>query len=145
LLEKGVASLREEIGEIYKPKLEKYVRLSQQCTSDLQSLMELLKNAGKQREAVMGYFQLSAKDKTVSVKSLIETASVTSAIIKSLVEKGIFEQYHIGQDRVVFGDADSGLPILSPAQSAAMASIADGLAKKDVALLHGVTSSGKTE
>ncbi len=145
LLEKQVATLREEITDAYKPKVEKYYRLSEQCSNDLQSLMELLKNAGKQREAVMAYFQLSAGKKPVRAKELMETASVNSAVLRSLAVKGILETYEISQDRVVFDDAESGLPILTDAQKAAMESINTGLEQKDVALLHGVTSSGKTE
>ncbi len=145
LLEKGVAVLREEIADPYKPKVEKYVRLSEHCSNDLAMLMDLLKNAGKQREAVMAYFQLSAGKKRVRAKELMEFASVGAPVLKSLAEKLIFELYEVGQDRVIFDDADSGMPKLSEAQASALDALVAGLGQKDVALLHGVTSSGKTE
>ncbi len=145
LLDRGIAALREEIADPYKPKVEKYVRLTEHCSSDPATLMDLLKNAGKQREAVMAWFQLSALKKPVKARELTEFASVTMPVVKALVDKMIFELYEVGTDRVVFDPADSGMPVLSRAQQEAMTALIEGLAQKDVALLHGVTSSGKTE
>lgn len=147
LMEKGVASVKEEISETYKPKLVRYIRMAEAWSDpqQLQELLEKLKNAEKQRALVLTWFQLAASGKPVAVKQLSDSAGVPSSIIKALIDKGIFEDYHVQEDRVTFG-SDSGLrPELSPAQQAAFDSINKNFESKDVNLLFGVTSSGKTE
>jgi primosomal protein N' (replication factor Y) len=148
MMEKNIVTLQEEISEIYKPKLQRYVRLHPEFENNdgLQELLQLLKNAGKQKEIVLSYFQLrAAAKKPVSLQELTEAANATSSTVKALVDKDIFEEYHIQQDRVAFEDEHAEQPELSPAQQAAFQSIAQNFEEKDVNLLHGVTSSGKTE
>lgn len=148
LLNKNVLSLQEEIQEEYKPKLIRYIRLHQGFSSDesLMSLLDSLKGV-KQKEVLMHYFQLNAQEKKpISVKYLTEKAQATSASIKALIDKNIFEEYHIQEDRVNFdkNKIDTNL-VLSEAQQKAFLEIKDSFLTKDVSLLHGVTSSGKTE
>ncbi len=150
LLNKNIVTLQEEIQEEYKPKLVKYIRLHQDYQEE-SKLVELLdnfnKNANKQRELVLQYFQLQAQQKNpISIKQLTETASASSSIVKALVEKNIFEEYHIQEDRVNFdkNKTDNQLD-LSQAQQTAFDEIEKSFLEKDVCLLHGVTSSGKTE
>ena len=83
---------------------------------------------------------------TISVKQLTETAQSSAAIVKALVEKQIFEEYFIQEDRVNFdkNKVDNDL-ILSEAQQETFDEIEKFFTKKEVCLLHGVTSSGKTE
>ncbi|AWA31188.1 primosomal protein N' [Flavobacterium magnum] len=148
MMENNIISIREEVQDMYTPKLVKYIRLHRDydAASDLQALLEVLKSAKKQKEALLGYFQLNAEKKPIAVKRLTETSGVTAAVIKGLVEKGIFEEYHIREDRVDFGDdrGDDRL-LLSKAQQSTLDNIVSALEKKDVCLLHGVTASGKTE
>lgn len=147
LIAKNAVSLQEEISEKYKPKTIRYIRMQPEFLQQepLGELMELLSRAQKQREAVMHYFQLQASvKKPVSVKMLTD-AGVTAAVIKSLVDKEIFEEYHLEEDRVQFeGEDDAGFG-LSPKQQQAFGEIKTSFETKDVTLLHGITSSGKTE
>nr|WP_315132038.1 primosomal protein N' [uncultured Flavobacterium sp.] len=154
LIDKNILVLEEEIQESYKPKLVRYVRLHPKYESNtgLGELIETLKNANKQREIVMSYFQLSASEKTrgeakpITVKKLIEVANSSSAVVKALIEKEIFEEYFIQEDRVNFaGKAQEKALLLSQAQQTAFNGIKDSFTQKEVCLLHGVTSSGKTE
>lgn len=154
LIDKNILVLEEEIQESYKPKLVRYVRLHPKYESNtgLGELIETLKNANKQREIVMSYFQLSASEKTrgeakpITVKKLIEVANSSSAVVKALIEKEIFEEYFIQEDRVNFaGKAQENALLLSQAQQTAFNGIKDSFTQKEVCLLHGVTSSGKTE
>jgi primosomal protein N' (replication factor Y) len=57
--------LEEEMRETYKPKLVRYIRLHSKYDSNegLGELLETLKNANKQKEVVLTYFQLNASDK----------------------------------------------------------------------------------
>ncbi|HLA55045.1 MAG TPA: primosomal protein N' [Flavobacterium sp.] len=147
MMENNILTLQEEISETYKPKLTRYVRLAHGFDNNdgLEKLLIELKSAGKQKEVVMGYFQLNASKKPITVKELAETSGATPATIKALVDKGIFEEYFIEHARVNFEDDNISKPELSAAQQTAFESINKNLESKDVTLLHGVTSSGKTE
>ena len=149
LIDKNILILQEEIQESYKPKLVRYVRLHPKYESSqgLSELLEILKSANKQKEIVMLYFQLSATEKKpITVKKLIEEANSSSAIVKALIEKEIFEDYHLQVDRVNFNGKINDKELqLSLDQNDAFLAIKDSFVSKEVCLLHGVTSSGKTE
>nr|WP_294939377.1 primosomal protein N' [uncultured Flavobacterium sp.] len=148
MLAKNVLVLQEEVAEKYKPKLTRYIRLQQEFLQQeqLAELMEILSRAQKQRELVLHYFQLNAKEKKpISVKQLVETSGSTASVVKSLVDKGIFEEYFIAHDRVSFEKEDEVGFELSVPQQAAFDGIKESFDRHAVTLLHGVTASGKTE
>ena len=149
LVDKNILVLQEEVQESYAPKLVRYVKLHSKYESNegLGELLEVLKNANKQKEIVLSYFQLSASEKKpITVKKLIETANSTSTIIKALIDKEIFKEYFIQVDRVNFsGKTREEQLQLSEAQQIAFKEIKQSFNDKEVCLLHGVTSSGKTE
>ncbi|MES2574992.1 MAG: primosomal protein N' [Bacteroidota bacterium] len=149
LVDKNILVLQEEVQESYTPKLVRYVKLHSKYDSNvgLNELLETLKSANKQKEIVLSYFQLSASEKKpITVKKLIEAANSTLTIIKTLIEKEIFEEYHLQVDRINFsGKTKEERLKLSKAQQIAFEKIKESFAKKEVCLLHGVTSSGKTE
>ncbi|OYQ34745.1 primosomal protein N' [Flavobacterium cyanobacteriorum] len=147
LIKNNIVSLQEEIREKYKPRRVRYIRLQPEFIEQeqLNGLLEILSRAKKQREAVLQYFQILAREKKpVSVKKLTDSG-VSAAVIKSLIEKEVFEEYYLEQDRVVFqGAEDSGFT-LSEKQEEALMLVRERLEKNAVTLLHGITSSGKTE
>ncbi|WP_291287954.1 primosomal protein N' [Flavobacterium sp.] len=149
MIARNIIVLEEEIKEGYKPKLVRYVKLHAQYESDngLGELLEVLKNANKQKEIVLSYFQIMASEKKpITVKKLVEVSNSTSAVVKALIDKEIFEEYLLQQDRVLFtGQTTDQQLILSEAQEKAFTAIKENLLEKEVCLLHGVTSSGKTE
>ena len=147
LIQKSAISIQEEIYEQYKPKLVKYVRLHPDYSSDasLEKLLETLSKAKKQREAVLGFFQLLSSKKPIKAKDLEVKAAVSSSVLKSLVDKNIFEFYEIQIDRISFVGDTNDLKQLNEFQQFALQEIKDSFQKKDVTLLHGITSSGKTE
>ena len=149
LIDKNILIFQEEIQESYKPKLVRYVRLHPKYESSqgLSELLEILKSANKQKEIVMRYFQLSATEKKpITVKKLVDEANSSSAIVKALIEKEIFEDYHLQVDRVNFNGKINDKELqLSLDQNDAFLAIKDSFVSKEVCLLHGVTSSGKTE
>ena len=149
LINKNILVLQEEMLETYKPKLIRYIRLNTKYESNdgLSELLEMLKSANKQKEIVLSYFQLSALNKKpITVKSLIEAANSTANVVKALIDKQIFEEYYIQEDRVNFkGKIKEEALQLSEAQENAFQEIKTSFSTKDVCLLHGVTSSGKTE
>ncbi|WP_282043232.1 replication restart helicase PriA [Winogradskyella flava] len=149
LVEKGVLHLQEELYEKYQPKLVRYVKLHNNHKSEekLQELLEILSRAPKQREVILVLFALEASDnKPIKVSELVERSGTSSAIVKALIDKGILEEYHIQADRIQFeGDGDADSKTLNEAQRQAFKEIETTFQSKSVALLHGVTSSGKTE
>lgn len=149
LMAKDIIVLEEEIKESYKPKLIRYVKLHSKYETDegLGQLLEVLKNANKQKEIVLAYFQLSASEKKpITVKKIVEASQSSPGAVKALVEKEILEEYFLRQDRVNFeGKASEKQLQLSEAQEKAFTEIKENFTDKEVCLLHGVTSSGKTE
>lgn len=148
LIHKKIITLEEEIQEVYKPKLIRYIRLHAQYQTEenLITLLDSLKS-DKRKNLVLQYFQLQAQErKPISVKQLTETTQTSAAIIKALVEKGVFEEYYIQEDRVNFDKNKTENELtLSEAQQKAFSEIEQSFSTKEVCLLHGVTSSGKTE
>ncbi|MDG5492330.1 primosomal protein N' [Psychroserpens sp. SPM9] len=149
LLEKNAISVQEEIYEKYKPKLVRYVKLSSKFSSEkaLQNLMEELSRAPKQRDVVMTLFSVSAQTKKpVKVTDLSSESGASSSIIKALIDKGILEEYHIQIDRVQYdGDDNEDSKQLNDYQEIALNEVLESFENQNITLLHGVTSSGKTE
>lgn len=154
LLEKEAIFVKEELKRNYQPKLEMRVRLSENVREEkaLQQLFDDLARAPKQQALLMKYLELShllngaGKMKEVSKKELIRKAEASPAAFNGLVEKKIFEVY-----RQEIGRLDSSphttleLNPLNESQQQAFVQVLETFQKKNVCLLHGVTSSGKTE
>ncbi len=150
LLDKNVIVLKEEVYEQYKPKLVRYVKLGAEHISDqkLEELLNSLTRAPKQSQVVLSLFQLQGKSqKPIKVSELEKASNSSKAVIKSLVDKGILEEYFIKTDRVNYeGENDnSESKDLNEYQEAALADIKSSFEEGKVTLLKGVTSSGKTE
>lgn len=154
LLQKGAIIISERLVERYRPLQETYVRLNFP-NGDMSALAEAfskVKGARKQETALQNLIQLSAFNrqseppKEVSRAALIEHADVTTAIIKALSDKGIVEIYRKTIDRFKYsGIVSPELPQLSEPQSKALSEIHQSWMIHNTTLLHGVTSSGKTE
>ncbi|WP_157972916.1 replication restart helicase PriA [Aureibaculum luteum] len=148
LLKKKAIVLQEEIIEQYTPKLIKYIRLNERYNDqkELGDLLEELSRANQQRNAVMTYFSLhGATKKPIKQKQLKEVSKVSPAVIKALAEKEVFEIYTIQTDRVNFKEATDSFKELSEFQEECYNELNKSFEKNEVVLLHGITSSGKTE
>lgn len=150
LLKKNIILLKEEVYERYKPKLVRYVKLDDAYLTEdrLESLLVSLSRAPKQSQVVLSLFQHQARRKGPIKVSDLENAGTSSrAVIKSLIDKGVLEEYFIRTDRVVYdgNEGDSEVKSLNTDQKNALADIIKNFKKQKVTLLQGVTSSGKTE
>ena len=154
LLAKGAISIKEELKRSYKPKTETRVKLAPACQSEerLRQLFDELERAPKQRALLMkhlelsGFFSNQAALREVSKKELLARADSTADAFNGLVKKGVFETYQFEVGRLAREQANTvDLHPLNPAQQAAYDGILACFREKNVCLLHGVTSSGKTE
>ncbi len=150
LLAKNIIILKEEVYEQYKPKMVRYVRMGKAYSSEekLEELLNSLTRAPKQSKVVLSLFQIQATSKEPIKVSELETASASSsAVIKALINKEILEEYCVQTDRVVYLDDQERLDLksLNEYQERALLSIQENFKKNKSTLLHGVTSSGKTE
>ena len=148
LLDQNVIALEQELSEKYKPKLIRCVRLhpDYQHENGLQDLIETLKNASKQREIVLSYFNLANSTKQIKVADLKLKSKATSTQIKTLIDKQIFEEFYYQTDRIQFQDSeDDASKELNVHQITALDAIDQAFETYTTVLLHGVTSSGKTE
>ncbi|MFH4968029.1 primosomal protein N' [Gaetbulibacter sp. M240] len=149
LIAKDAITLQEDIYETYKPKLVRYVKLHTTYNSEeqLHKLLDDLSRAPKQREVVMTFFSLSAQTKKpVKVTDLAKASDTSSSIIKTLIDKDILEEYFIQTDRIQYqGEENEDSKHLNDYQAAALEEIKTSFESHEVSLLHGVTSSGKTE
>lgn len=152
VITKGAARIKEEVKEGYKPRMEAYVQMASSVTEkDLEKLMpELEKKAYKQLETLMAYMQLSewhtGKPKNVKKsKLLLQTGGSTSAL-DQLVKKNILEIVMKEVSRLPYDDVKKvSANTLENFQQEAMNKVHESFKEKEVVLLHGVTSSGKTE
>ena len=143
LLKRNIISLLEEINEKYRPKTIRKVKLVNELIDE-----SVLKNAKKQKLIVKHFTNLSKELNTdsVPVSHLLKSASASHQALNSLIEKGLFSVYEDEISRLEHFEKEDLISFdLSPVQQQAFNQITTNFEEKDVALLHGVTSSGKTE
>lgn len=149
LMDQGFVDVEEEIYEAYKPKLVKYIKLAADYEKEemMHQALDELSRAPKQREILLNYFSLKAKStKPIKAKDLLKVADASNTQLKSLTDKGILEIYKIQTDRLSYAKSqDSEIKELNEEQERALEEIEASFKDKEVCLLHGVTSSGKTE
>ncbi|MEG2514900.1 MAG: primosomal protein N', partial [Bacteroidaceae bacterium] len=152
LLEKEAIFVKEELRRNYKPKMETRVRLTNEYSGEdhLRQVFDELTRAPKQLNLLMKYIELSGLMggtlKEVTKKELLAKTTTSSAVLNGLVDKHIFEQYYseVGRLQELQTELTEANP-LNEFQQKAYDSICTSFQEKEVCLLHGVTSSGKTE
>lgn len=153
LLDKEALFVKEEMRRTYKPKTETRVRLAAEAAGEerLKELFDELARAPKQLALLMKYIELSgvlgsASLKEVGKKELLKRAGVSPAVFNGLVDKRVFEVYQqeIGRLNALPGKTVE-LNALNEFQQQAYEEVVRSFREKNVTLLNGVTSSGKTE
>lgn len=147
LLEKEVVIISDELEHAYRPRTERVVTLAAVYKDEEQmhQLFDELQRAPRQLELLMAYIELSVKNKVVRQADLLERTGATSAQVKALADKNIFLLEEVAVDRLGMQSADEIRQInFTPSQQETYNELEKGLEDKDVALLEGVTGSGKT-
>ena len=140
------AGLKNEEG--YRPKTETCIELCEPYrTEQAQHIaLDMLRRAEKQQKVLVDYLYLSEGGE-VTREELMNESHCTSAVLKALIDRKILRTYEREVGRLNHGGEPHPERIkrMSPAQLDAYNSILFQFLKKKVVLLHGVTSSGKTE
>ena len=153
LVEREAVFVSERLKANYKPKTEVCVRLTfEQGNHDaLRHAFDLVGRAKQQETLLLSFLDLSHFMQAgcyteVSRSQLLERAGVSPAVLAGLVNKGVLETYKREVSRFAQVVRQCvPMPELSGEQSRALNEIFDSMREKAVTLLHGVTSSGKTE
>ena len=156
LLDKGALSIDETLREGYKPKSEVHVRIAEAYRSEeaLNEALQSLRRAAKQQQLLLRLIELTeceAPDfivkKELARSVLLKESGMAAAVLNGLIAKGIIETYIVEVGRL--NDAveanEISMSPLSEHQQRAFDEIKESWTTHDVCLLHGVTSSGKTE
>ena len=153
LLDKEALFVKEELRRTYKPKTEARIRLTEQASNErrMRMLFDELSRAPKQLALLMKYVELSgalgsAPLREVTKKELLQRSAASPSILNGLVEKKVFDVYYQEIGRLN-RQADEVIELnpLNEHQQQAYNEITESFRDKNVCLLHGVTSSGKTE
>jgi len=152
LQQKGVVTLHEELTHRYKPKEVSYVKLSDLYSKEdkLKVVFDELSRAPKQLQALTSYIQLSnffnEGNQPIKKAKVAEKGGVTSSVINHLVKKEIFTEEKLTESRIADNSSKHLLQHeLSKDQMEARDEILESFSTQSVCLLHGITSSGKTE
>jgi primosomal protein N' (replication factor Y) len=148
LIEKKVCYVWEAFNERYKEKKENYVMLNPDFNNE-EKLNELLNNwakAPKQLELLLSYLHISKTEGEVVQTPLLKKSGASAAQLKGLVEKNILFIDKKSVDRIENLPQKISIDFeLSGEQKTALDKINLIFSEKNVCLLHGVTSSGKTQ
>ncbi len=162
------AGLKAEDG--YRPKTETYIRLTPayQNEAALHVALNILGRAPKQLEAFIAYLELSGWDQVeemsneklemrngqqggdiseITREELLNASHASATTLQQLEKRGVLETYEVEVGRLNHGGAyhPELIKQLNTAQQEAYNQVLLSMMKKPVTLLHGVTSSGKTE
>jgi len=158
LVDKEALWVEEVIASRYKPRVETCVRLHSDIDSEdrLRTSFDILEKAPKQLDILMNFVRLSGvlqswataqvTPATVTKKELLQAVDAQADALSSLFRKKILEPYTKEVSRLKSPSSiSSQVASLNAFQQAAMNQIREAFITKDVVLLHGITSSGKTE
>lgn len=155
LMEEGIVEINEKVVEKYKARKQTFIELlAERDDNDrLHDFFGLVGKSRQQEKALIAYLDLSGwmrrneSLRDVTREELLSASGVSPAILKALVDKGILRQNKRAVNRfnAVGSAAAPQLSMLSPAQKKALGEIRESFREHNVALLHGVTGSGKTE
>ena len=151
LIDKSVCFVWEALKESYKPKKETYILLHSDYATE--EKLELLLNedkklarAEKQVELLLSYLHLQKTESEVTRSSLLKKSGASDAQLKGLIAKNILvaEQRSVDRLRPLPKNIEIDFR-LSPEQERVYEEINEQFNTRPVSLLHGITSSGKTQ
>lgn len=148
LIDLQYIEIDEKVAEKYKAKEVAYVRLKNEVLShQLPEILTRLKRSPKQQELFLLLLEKQTEEPDVPIRKsqLFAEGNFALGQLKSLIEKGLAEEYYLQQDRLQSYEGEKeALEELTEEQKNAVQSIDEAFAEQKNVLLHGVTGSGKT-
>lgn len=154
LIDCGALIVSEKLVERYKVANKPYVRLAiaKGDSQAVSAAFAAVARSARQEQTLVALMALSdynrrdAPEVEVPLEVLLSRAATDRATVKALEKKGLCKIYNKAISRFSYsGPGGGSLPVLSQAQQNALDEIHTSFRTHDVVLLHGVTSSGKTE
>ena len=148
LSEKNLIAINESLYSKYKPKFSRYLNLSESfITKDAVGDLKIsLKRSPKQLEVLNCFLDHNNKNDLIEISDLKNMAKASTAIIKKMIDRGVFKESYIQIDRIQNSKINVSKEIkLSKGQNTAYNKILDSFNRNKTVLFNGVTSSGKTE
>ena len=140
------AGLKDEDG--FRPRCETYIRLTPafQTEQSLHIALDMLARSPKQQQVFATFLEM-ARESPLTRDELLNATGCTTDIVRQLVRRGFIETYEVEVGRLNSGVLPQTValkPLTAP-QLDAYNSVLFSFLSHRVTLLHGVTSSGKTE
>jgi len=153
LILKRAIIVEEKLLERYRPKFATYIKLNPEISEkELNNILDGMTRAPKQRDLILSFLERSnafgdSAILEVERAGFLKKSSGSTAALNALIKKEVVETYQKEVGRLSSPkDTQVGdLKKLTPSQLSSLGMIHDSFTPNDVALLHGVTSSGKTE
>jgi len=150
MIDKGILMLREELEKIFKPKKNVFIKLTEAADDEfLRDVFDKLeRRAPKQLDLLMNFMKLKSEkqDEPVLKEKLMKISGSPHTVLNQLVKKNVLEIFE--EDDLSAGEPGYVLKEksdLNDDQLAAFVSVREQFSSQQTVLLHGVTSSGKTE
>ncbi|MEE4177085.1 MAG: primosomal protein N' [Bacteroides sp.] len=152
MIEKGMIVMQDSLDDPWQPRTETLVKLTTEYAIE-EKLKEVFdqteRKAPRQLELLISFIRLSRRYEPhpaeVLQKELTATVKGGPAALKALIGKGVFETYTQQVSHFSHQDAKKDMVVFNEHQEAAWKEINQSFQHHDITLLHGVTSSGKTE
>jgi len=144
----GYVELNYELKEKYRPKLLNVIFLERRLIDEIniKDSLDLLESTPKQKELLLSIISMIQSKDYLIIKDLKETIKFSDTTLKSLEKKGFItiKKIKIDRNHIREVNIDSS-NLLTKLQKDVLSKLNKQLKEKDIILLHGVTSSGKTE
>lgn len=152
MLSRNIIEVAEEVVDKYKPRIASFVKLTEQALNEdfmQEAMQNMERRSPKQLDLLLFFLRMKQDDHSEMIPRslLLKRSKSTSAVLQGLVKKGVLEIREQPSDRQSLMEFEEVLPPLNlnEGQLQCMSEIETAFASKKTVLLHGVTSSGKTE
>ena len=160
MIERGWVEVQESLRESFRARTETYVKLPDAVVLEdkIDALFDSLRKGGKPYALLLAYTDLARATAALRLRNpkllaevsraqLLQRVEGGDAALRALIEKGYLESYavEVGRLKTCAATETLGMRLLNEHQQRALGQIYASFEKHDITLLHGVTSSGKTE
>jgi primosomal protein N' (replication factor Y) len=145
LLERQLIIHEEMLDERYKPRMQTFIQWSEDFVQDKARAFELIEKSPKQEQLLLAFITLTKNQESIAKVELLKKAEVSASVLKTILQKNILVAVELPINRIDTQKItlDNNIQ-LSAAQHSTFKSLKNSHLQNNIALLHGVTASGKT-